>query len=253
MSKTPAKWPLAAATLVAVAALAWFIRPAEHAKAHVEVGSNTSSPSTERIAATEPEPSASTATPRSAIAPSSAETTRKMEEFVAQWTTCEQSDDACKDDPLAASSYEEAVWLREHGYPTTRQLADYEMTATESLRAAAATGDLASHALYGRRLVEEGDYYGGTLELYRAAKSGGYYALYELSDVYMSPDHNAGASEPFAYLRVAYLLGDAKAGRYMAQLLDARGGADIVEMRLIDDRAAQLRKSYGTAPAVPRP
>jgi hypothetical protein len=173
-----------------------------------------------------------------------------MEDFVAQWTTCERLDGACQDNPLAASSYEEAVWLSQHGYPTAKQLEDYGITTTDSLRAAAAAGDLASRALYGRRLIEEGDYRAGSVELLRTAKSGGYYALYELSDAAATRDD----SDTFAYLRVAYLLGDAKASRYLAQLLAARGGAGIGEMRLIDDRTAELRKNaYGATPAAPRP
>lgn len=254
MSKTHSKWPLAAAALVVVvAALAWFMRPSERVNALPGSGATATAPSLGE--GEKAEPGASVAAPTPKPAATLAADTGQMEDFAAQWATCERSDEACQDSPLAASSYEEAVWLSQHGYPTAQQLADYDITTTDSLRAAAASGDLASRALYGRRLVEEGDYYGGTLQLYKAAKSGGYYALYELSDVYLSPEHNYGPSEPFAYLRVAYLLGDAKASRYMAQILAARdgGGADIVEMRLIDDRAAELRKNAYTTPASPRP
>lgn len=254
-ASTRTRWPLiAAAALAAAAAIAWVAvstKPAKVPLAHKVV------PSAHPIGNREVRAPASSGiefAPRSASS-GSARNEREREDFISRWVVCEPSSDECLGNPVAASSYEEAVWLSRHGYPTAEQLADYEMTPTESLRDAAAAGDLASRALYGRRLVEEGDYLGGVSQLFKASEVGGYYALYELSEVYGTPGgRNYGPSEPFAYLRVAYLLGDAKAGRYLAQVLAERGGADIVEMRMIDERAAQLRKSaYGTTPVEPRP
>lgn len=250
MNRPHNRWPWAAAALIAVAALVWFMRPAGHVDASTAPGTHTAAPGAGHEVAPVPAPAAASAARQAA--PSATDSAR-MEAFVAQWATCDASADACKDNPLAASSYKEAVWLNQHGYPTAQQLADYEVTPTAYLRAAAATGNLAARALYGRRLIADGDYRAGMSQLFDASEAGGYYALYELSEVYASPEHSAGF-ETFSYLRLAYLLGDAKAGRYLAQLLDARGGASLFEMRMIDDRAAELRKNaYGTTPAVPRP
>lgn len=167
---------------------------------------------------------------------------------------CDATDTECRRDPLSASTAEEARWLAQHGYPTHEQLADYDGLSTDALRDKAATGDLVYRSLYGRRLLEEGEYLRGLGVLTDTARNGGLYALYETSASYSDP----GSVHPdmmsgLADLRLAYLMGDSRAADALAKLASERGYG-LVEMRLADEQAAHLRKQiFPNIYMAPRP
>lgn len=69
--------------------------------------------------------------------------------------------------------------------------------------------------------------------------AGNLYAYYGLSDVYVSDTANKNLVDSLAYLRLAYLLGDAKASAVIASR-----GLSSVENVVADERAASLHKTF---------
>lgn len=167
---------------------------------------------------------------------------------------CDAADTECRMDPLSASTVEEARWLSQHGYPTHEQLAEYDGLTTDALRDKAETGDLVYRSLYGRRLLEEGEYVPGLGVLTDTARSGGLYALYVSSASYSNP----GSIQPdmissLADLRLAYLMGDSQAANALAKLASERGYGPV-ELRLADAQAAHLQQQmFPNMNASPRP
>lgn len=165
---------------------------------------------------------------------------------------CDVETENCPTSPSVARSLEEAQWLARHGYPTLDQEHDYASMSAEELREGAMAGDLALAALYGRRLIEEGNTHDGQVVLHRAVKQGGVYAFYEIAKFFKMPGPQANYYEAASNLRLAYLLGDHYAARAMvsefAEFLSPG------EMLTIDQRAAHLRNQmFGTQVVVPRP
>lgn len=166
---------------------------------------------------------------------------------------CDVSEAECEMDPLVAKTSEEAQWLLQHGYPTHEQLQGYEALTTDALREKAITGDLLYRAFYGRRLIEEGDYMPGVANLIAAAREGGIYALYEMSAAHGKDDEHFSRVDNLAYLRLAYLMGDARAAVRLAQVASDRGYG-IAELMYPDQHAAHLRKQMlGETNVPPRP
>jgi hypothetical protein len=167
---------------------------------------------------------------------------------------CDAADTECRMDPLSASTVEEARWLSQHGYPTHEQLAEYDGLTTDALRDKAETGNLVYRSLYGRRLLEEGEYVPGLGVLTDTARSGGLYALYVSSASYSNP----GSIQPdvissLADLRLAYLMGDSRAANALAKLASERGYGPV-ELRLADAQAAHLQQQmFPNMNASPRP
>jgi len=154
---------------------------------------------------------------------------------------CSRDDMGCSRDALAANSPEEARWLNQHGYPTEEQIRASDALSTSALRDLAAGGSLAYGALLGRRLLEEEAYVPGMGKLIETARAGGIYSLHVISDTHA----NMSGPQPdmvgsLAYLRLAYLMGDRKAGDLLA-LRAEQFGAGPVELRMADEQAAHLR------------
>lgn len=151
-------------------------------------------------------------------------------------------DTACTRSVLASSSPEETKWLSQHGYPTEEQINAADALSTSALRDLAASGSLAYGALLGRRLLEEDAYVPGIGRLIDTARAGGIYALHVASDTYANVNGpQPDMVESLAYLRLAYLMGDRKAGNVSA-LRAEQFGVGPVELRMADERAAHLRQ-----------
>lgn len=163
---------------------------------------------------------------------------------------CPQGPNACRiSGPLVANSDAEAQWLWTHGYPTENELARLETLNLDQLKAESQAGNKAATVIYGKKTALTGPFYKGIDILRRAAVAGNLYAYYGLSDVYASDSNNKNLVDSLAYLRLAYLLGDAKASAVIA----ARG-LSSVENVVADERAASLHKTFSNYQrASPRP
>jgi hypothetical protein len=136
-----------------------------------------------------------------------------------------------------ARTQEEGEWLIRNGYPSPSEVAVFDNMSLDQLRRLAAEGSLAAQAEYGHRLTKEGRVGKGLAELTRATERGSLYAYYLISDIElreMKDRLSAGA-----FLRVAYLLGDTRAGDMMVGL-----NIHVIEGRVIDRRAASLLKTF---------
>lgn len=156
---------------------------------------------------------------------------------------CRQSDD-CKSNVLAASSSEEAAWLQANGYPSSAELARLQKLSDSQLKAAADAGSVTALAVYGGRLALGSDTRNGLDALRKATERGSIYAYYGLSNVYAERKGLKSIVDSGAYLRVAYILGDSKAG---TALLGKTPPIHPVEMAAIDRRAASLYQTYANS------
>jgi len=169
-----------------------------------------------------------------------------------QYYACQKDSGSCSKDPLVADSPEEAQWLLARGYPTPDQIANSRSSSVDSLRLAAEkSGALVDKSLYGHALLREG--------LYREAvgsmvdsfiQSGNIYGLYLASDAYMHSGELLNPPLALAYLRLAYLAGDSKAG--IALEMEAPQ-LSAPERASIDRRAAELRNQLSPTGNWPRP
>lgn len=153
---------------------------------------------------------------------------------------CPQGPNACPaGGPLIANSDAEAQWLLRHGYPTEHELARLETLTLDQLKAESQAGNQAATVIYGKNTALAGRFYQGIDILRRAAVAGNLYAYYGLSDVYASDTANKNLVDSLAYLRLAYLLGDAKASAVIASR-----GLSSIENVVADERAASLHKTF---------
>ncbi len=123
----------------------------------------------------------------------------------------------CPDDVFLAGSAEEARWLYRYGYPDTNAHRAFEKMTLEQLASAAQTGSKVKIALYAKKLAESGDHQKASELLYRSIEQGSLYALYVLSEVKEMPGEQQNMLQSAAALKLAYLLGDAKASMAMSR------------------------------------
>lgn len=160
--------------------------------------------------------------------------------------------ETCKDDPTVPNNPNELRWMQQHGYPT-RDEQDRLMRLSETeLELEAKQGKLTAMTELGSRMIDRNDP-NGSLWLLRATEHGSIYAYYAISKKEMNRTLGHGLIESGAFLRVAYLLGDYKAGTALYQFA-SKEGLSIGEFNMIDRRAASLYITFANnrQPA-PRP
>lgn len=159
---------------------------------------------------------------------------------------------ACEAEVLAAASLEEALWLRAHGYPSPGQMARARSFSAEQLRVQALrSGSVVDASLHAQGLLREQRHreaLGVLIESFSA--SGNLYAIHLASDVYRNSTELKNLPLSMAYLRLAYLAGDAKAGRNLAAWFP---DASPPEVASADKRAAELRAQMNPGANWPRP
>lgn len=178
--------------------------------------------------------------PGGTIASSSTQVAGLSPSVLQQYYACREGKGSCSRDPLVAQSPEEAQWLQIHGYPTPDQIRNSLSSSADSLRFAAERSRLpVDESLYGLSLVREGEYRGAVGSMAESfMRNENLYALYILSDVYMQSDELKNPSLAMAYLRLAYLAGDSKAGNAI-EMRSPR--ISPPERASIDRRAAELK------------
>lgn len=139
----------------------------------------------------------------------------------------------CDTEINAGESEEEVAWLRRHGYPSPARKAAFGRMTDAALASDAGKGDLAAQVELASRLIEHGRRAEGIDMLQQASLAGSVYANYELSNAYFGVDNVDSA----AYLRLAFLLGDAKAARELYSRFPKFGPAEWV---YVDRRALRL-------------
>lgn len=166
---------------------------------------------------------------------------------------------ACKGDParcetelLGANSAEEAQWLRDRGYPSRDQIDAGRSFSVEQLRLQANdSGALVDVNLYAQGLLREQRHreaLGVLLDSF--ATEGNLYALHLVADVHANSQELKNLPLAMAYLRLAYLAGDAKAGTVLAERFSSAAPA---ELAYADKRAAELRSQLNPGGTWPRP
>lgn len=169
-----------------------------------------------------------------------------------QYYACGADEGSCNRDPLVAASPEEAQWLQARGYPAPDQIKSSLAASTESLRLAAEeSGSLVDKSLYGQALLRDGKYrdvVGSMVDSF--VRDGNIYGLYLTSDAYMQSEELMNPPLAMAYLRLAYLAGDSKAGG----VLEAKfGQMTPPERAFADRRAADLKRNMAPDGSWPRP
>ncbi|MEG0183578.1 MAG: hypothetical protein RR704_09010 [Stenotrophomonas sp.] len=150
--------------------------------------------------------------------------------------------------PLQARSIQEARWLIANGYPTEEEHDRLALLSAGQLKIEAESGNRAAEVFYGKKVATESDMLSGLTILRHAAESGSIFAYHGISEAYLegpSPDR----INSYAYLRLAYILGDGKA----ASALSSRDLTGI-ERVVADERALALYKTFsGERPPDVRP
>ncbi|CAM0125649.1 conserved hypothetical protein [Stenotrophomonas geniculata] len=169
-----------------------------------------------------------------------------------QYYACKADSGSCSKDPLVADSPEEAQWLLARGYPTPDQVTNSLSSSADSLKLAAEkSGALVDKSLYGHALLREGRYREAVGSMVDSFIQGGnIYGLYLASDAYMHSGELLNPPLALAYLRLAYLAGDSKAG--IALEMEAPQ-LSAPERASIDRRAAELRNQLSPTGSWPRP
>ena len=158
----------------------------------------------------------------------------------------------CMDDPFIPVSHEELTWMRAHGYPTLEESERLARLSEAELTAEARRGVLTAMTELGKRMIARGDRNGLTWYL-RASEQGSIYAYYLRSDVEMDRASGRGFIEAGAFLRVAYILGDHKAGTTLLRFFE-KNRLGMIEMNAIDRRANELYQTYAeNRQPTPRP
>src|SRR5690606_42142544 len=139
----------------------------------------------------------------------------------------------CESEINAGEAEEEVAWLRRHGYPSPARREAFGRMTDAALASDAEKGDLAAQVELGSRMIEPGRLTEGIDMLQQASLAGSVYANYELSNAYSGVDNIDSA----AYLRLAFLLGDAKAARELYSRFPKFGPAEWV---YVDRRSLRL-------------
>jgi hypothetical protein len=158
---------------------------------------------------------------------------------------------SCNMSPFLAENENEAVWLRQRGYPSEQQREEAKRLPTVELKSRANKGDLIAASLYGERLMEEGDYEKAYVTLLQPATKGSLYALYGLSYNALNHPKNPDYISARTYLRLAYLAGDYKATIQLTQTAPHMNGQP--EQLQIDEYAAHKFRNLLRYQSYPRP
>lgn len=150
-------------------------------------------------------------------------------------------DTACDLDALGARTIEEADWLIQKGYPSAEDLKAFAALSDEQLKKIADGGSLAAMVRYGERAAAKGDTKTGIGYIHDAIERGSLYGYYGMSSVYQHTPGLKNIVDAGAYLRVAYILGDAKAA---SELQRRFPGLTQVEQAAIDRRASSLYQTF---------
>ncbi|WNH53870.1 hypothetical protein [Stenotrophomonas oahuensis] len=135
---------------------------------------------------------------------------------------------------------EEARWLVEHGYPTKDEQQRLKALTLSQVKAEADAGSPSAKVVYASKLsLEPGKFHSGALLLHDQAVAGNLYAYYGLSEAYWNSNDNRNLVDSAAYLRVAYLLGDSRAGDQIGTLKLSQA-----ELAVADQRAASLLNTF---------
>ena len=170
--------------------------------------------------------------------------TQLYAEYRCQKTSCNMS-------PFLAENENEAVWLRQRGYPSEQQREEAKRLPTIELKSRTDKGDLIAASLYGERLMEEGDYEKAYRVLLQPAIKGSLYALYGLSYNALNHPKHLDYTTARAYLRLAYLAGDYKATIQLTQTVPHMNGQ--AEQLIIDAEAAHKFRNLLRYRSYPRP
>lgn len=145
----------------------------------------------------------------------------------------------CLDDPLTAATEIEAKWLQQFGYPSSARLEELERMSYPQLQNLSTSGDLPARIALGKRQVQQGDHIEGRATILDALINGSTYAAYELARSNNPETASSTKTDAMAYYRLAYLMGDWKASHELYRTQSA----DILEMRLADERAMELYRN----------
>jgi hypothetical protein len=162
---------------------------------------------------------------------------------------CQKS--SCNMSPFLAENENEALWLRQRGYPSEQQREEVKRLPIVELKSRSEKGDLIAASLYGERLMEEGDWTKPYPLLLEAANKGSLYALYALSYRSLNHPKHPDYISARAYLRLAYLAGDYKATIQLTQTAPHMNGQ--AEQLLIDEYAADKYRNLMKYRSYPRP
>lgn len=192
----------------------------------------------------------STATPPGGSLAAPAVSTQATQRSI-QERLCPQINPECASvGRLDARSEREAQWLIAHGYPSRQENERLHGLGLEELSRLAKSGNRAAAVVYAEKLALDGGQFDvGFGLLHQQAAAGNLFAYYALSDILYKDPAKRQLVDSAAYLKVAYLLGDARA----TQILADRNYASP-ELLAADVRAAGLLDTFsgGVQPS-PRP
>lgn len=164
---------------------------------------------------------------------------------------CQSAPSDCVNTPYLAETDEEAMWLFQHGYPTSRQLERLRTKSTAQYKdELLKTNSQVARSLYGMSLAEDGETRAAIGVLGEGAKQGNLFALYALSTIYGKSDSVGNLSWSASYQRLAYLAGDSKAGDAYARKFAI---LTPPEHAIADREAATLHKKLLGGRVFPRP
>lgn len=238
------KWVVAGtAAVVLVGASFWYLGSSHQEEVHDQT--SASSPSDGQAP-----PRLASAT-KTGVAQAPGDLGNLPENALLQHYACKGDASTCANDPLVASTAEEAVWLQAHGYPTPDQVQNARSFSTEQLKAAAEkSGSAVDASLYAQGLLREQRHREALGVALDGARQGNLYGLYLASDIYLSSDALKNLPLSMAYLRLAYLAGDSKAGPTFAARFP---NVAAPELASADKRAAELKSELISLGNWPRP
>lgn len=157
----------------------------------------------------------------------------------------------CSRSPYFAESRKEAAWLLEHGYPAPEELANLRQRSTAQYEAEfARTHGEVARSLYGLSLAADGQAREALGVLGSGAARGNLYALDAISEIYYRSPEFGNLVLSAAYLRLAYLAGDRKAGETYARRFEV---FTPPEHASADRNAARLHRQLMQDRVYPRP
>lgn len=143
-----------------------------------------------------------------------------------------------------ANSLEEAIWLRDHGYPNKEQLREYSVMPLGELEGRARAGDPVAKVMAGIKLVLGYENPDGIKLMQEAAIEGSAYALSSLSSVYAArgPQHDAVLAEAYRHLALAR-------GDYVMVELPRPGALNRMDLARAEAEFLRLSRKYAQARA----